>query len=406
MANESGIQWSGLETPAMKEARCSLLIPVDVTYQPEIKTLPPSKVVVRQDRGAKMSQDYLVDFWGSTLLQLVPNPGRRKHPAMLMPVTLTIAGKCHYTLDNYKDFCIMMRTHEESEELNLPRNSEYEWPDVRSLLLCPLCSATAQIPDGTGEFEYWMVFYPLLQVHHGDKESDEMTLATRTICRLVCLDCMTQLLDGMFITVKQTEKDNAVAFSLSAMEILQEAGTVSFLQDGPPRPDEYAHVDDPIDAWTLYSLWESTGAWEALQNDYRSALARSMTANPAPVPKKNGITKDRYGRKCGHCEKMHGKKDKDGAIIRLNCLCKQCKNAYYCSNECKHAAWAVHSLECTSAAEEAKYLKVMSCNACHKSLPYTNMKKCSRCRSAVYCSVECQTADWKTHKVMCKKHTT
>ena len=84
MAKESAIQWSGLETPAMKEARCSLLLPIDVTYQPEIKTLPASTVVVRQDRAAKMSDDYLVNFLGSTLLQLVPNPGSR-HPTM--PVT-------------------------------------------------------------------------------------------------------------------------------------------------------------------------------------------------------------------------------------------------------------------------------------------------------------------------------
>jgi hypothetical protein len=84
MAKESGIQWSGLETPAMKEARCSLVLPIDVAYQPEIKQLPASKVVVRQDKGATMSHDYRVDFWGCTLLQLVPNPGSR-HPTM--PVT-------------------------------------------------------------------------------------------------------------------------------------------------------------------------------------------------------------------------------------------------------------------------------------------------------------------------------
>lgn len=292
----------------------------------------------------------------------------------------------------------MMRTAEESENLNLPPNSEFEWPDVRSLLLCPLCSATALIPNGT-ECEYWMIFYPLLQVEHQDTE---MTLATRTICRLVCLDCMQQLLDGMFLTVKQMEKQNAVAFSLSAMDILQEAGTVSFLQDGPPRPECFAHVDDPVDAWTLFTLWECTGAWEALQSDYRSALARSMMASPGPPPKKHGVLKDRYGRKCGNvgCEKMHGKKDEDGAIIRLSVTCKQCKTVYFCSPECRSAAWAVHSLDCDSE----KKVKLVHCDACKTTLPYTRMKKCSRCRSAVYCSVECQRGDWAQHKVTCRKH--
>lgn len=85
MVKESSIQFSGLETPAMKEARCSLLLPIDAKYQPEIKSLPPSKVVVRQDRGrTNASDDYLVDFWGSTMLQLVPSPGSR-NPTM--PVT-------------------------------------------------------------------------------------------------------------------------------------------------------------------------------------------------------------------------------------------------------------------------------------------------------------------------------
>jgi len=295
----------------------------------------------------------------------------------------------------------MMRNAEEAKILNLPPNSEFEWPAVKSLLLCPLCSATAQVPDGTTDCEYWMVFYPLLQVEH---QESEMTLATRTICRFVCLDCMQQLLDGMFLTVKQTDKPNAVAFSLSAMEILQEAGTVSFLQDGPPRPEEYPHVDDPVDAWTLYTLWESTGAWEALQNDYRSALARSMQGTPAPSAKKNGImqTKDRYGRKCGNmgCEKVHGKRGDDGAIIRLSVICKQCKISYYCSSECRSAAWAVHSLDCEAGKKRAK---LVNCDACKKTLPYTRMKTCSRCRSAVYCSVECQRGAWPLHKVSCRK---
>ena len=297
----------------------------------------------------------------------------------------------------------MMRSGEEAKDLNLPPNGEFEWPDVRSLLLCPLCSAMAQIPNGT-ECEYWMIFYPLLQVEHQGESS--MTLASRTICRLVCLDCMQQLLDGLFLTVKQTEKQNAVAFSLSAMEILQEAGTVSFLQDGPPRPENYAHVDDPIDAWTLFTLWESTGAWEALQNDYRGALARSMMTTPSSPAKKNGdfMTKDRYGRKCGNagCEKMHGKRDStDGAIIRLSVICKQCKLAYYCSNECRSAAWAMHSLDCEESQKKAK---LVHCDACKKKLPYTKMKKCSRCRMAVYCCVECQRGDWTFHKIMCRKY--
>ena len=33
------------------------------------------------------------------------------------------------------------------------------------------------------------------------------------------------------------------------------------------------------------------------------------------------------------------------------------------------------------------------------------MARCSRCKVATYCSRECQTAQWKAHKVACKKLT-
>jgi hypothetical protein len=293
-----------------------------------------------------------------------------------------------------------MRTHHESEYLKLPHNSEYKWPDVKSLFQCPFCSAIAKLPKEE-EHEYWMVFYPLIQVVEANRS--EMTLATRTICRLVCLDCMQQNLDGMFLTIKQTEKTNSV-FSLSAMEMLQEAGTVSFLQDGPPRPKHHPHVDDPIDAWTLYTLWESTGAWQALQNDYCGALTRSLEAHPSPGEDHTEWlqTKDRYGRSCGNqeCDRVHGKKTSDGEITRLSVVCKQCKIEYYCSKLCRNTAWTLHSLECQAGT---KKVKLVQCDACLMTMPYTKLKKCARCRSVVYCSVECQRGAWPRHKAVCKE---
>ena len=38
------------------------------------------------------------------------------------------------------------------------------------------------------------------------------------------------------------------------------------------------------------------------------------------------------------------------------------------------------------------------CYGCHKFKPQTCLKKCSVCKCATYCSVECQKADWKNHK--------
>ncbi|XP_046456442.1 uncharacterized protein LOC124203702 [Daphnia pulex] len=41
------------------------------------------------------------------------------------------------------------------------------------------------------------------------------------------------------------------------------------------------------------------------------------------------------------------------------------------------------------------------CAACNKVSP--SLKRCSRCRSTVYCSVECQHQHWSQHKIVCKK---
>ncbi len=40
------------------------------------------------------------------------------------------------------------------------------------------------------------------------------------------------------------------------------------------------------------------------------------------------------------------------------------------------------------------------CNFCHQKIDL--IKRCSRCRSAIYCNIECQKNDWKDHRVVCK----
>ena len=56
--------------------------------------------------------------------------------------------------------------------------------------------------------------------------------------------------------------------------------------------------------------------------------------------------------------------------------------------------------------EEADRLKEVvahtpdKCGSC--GLPKPDMKKCSRCKTVVYCSKECQIKDWKAgHKHAC-----
>lgn len=448
--------WSGLETKGMKEAKCSLLLQEDAAFEPKIKALPKQRVLVYQDKGFHPNSansstptstpnsnedNFYVDFKGCTILQLEPSFGPT--PQRTMPVTLTVGGRCIFTPENYHDFRVMMRTKEQSREMDIAPNGNFDWPDVQSMLLCPLCGSKAPIPQERDEYEleYWMLFYPLLQITV--MKGSQMTLGTRTVCRLTCLECMENLLEGMLLTVQpgsssqnasNSTKNTRLTFTLPASNVLAEAGSASFLEDGPPRPETHPHVDDILDAWTLYNLWEHSGAWEALQNDYRIVLSRSMqgdagggggggggaaddqdgaaaaSADGDGVPQQPRL-RERLGKACGNpkCKKVQGKKDRtSGEIIRLTIKCKECFSEFYCSKACREKAKEKHRPDCLAKQQERKErrekkAKKVQCDTCQQKLPYTQMKKCSRCRQATYCSVECQRKAWAEHKAHCVK---
>ena len=442
--------WSGLETKGMKEAKCSLLLQEDAAFEPKIKALPKQRVLVYQDKGFHPNSNstnansapnsnednFYVDFKGCTILQLEPSFGPT--PQRTMPVTLTVGGRCIFTPENYHDFRVMMRTKEQSREMDIAPNGNFDWPDVQSMLLCPLCGSKAPIPQERDEYEleYWMLFYPLLQITV--MKGSQMTLGTRTVCRLTCLECMENLLEGMLLTVQPgpssqnavSTKNTRLTFTLPASNVLAEAGSASFLEDGPPRPETHPHVDDILDAWTLYNLWEHSGAWEALQNDYRIVLSRSMQGDAGggagagqegdaaagaagadgELPQQPRL-RERIGKACGNpkCKKVQGKKDRtSGEIIRLTIKCKECFSEFYCSKACREKAKDKHRPDCLAKQQERKErrekkAKKVQCDTCQQKLPYTQMKKCSRCRQATYCSVECQRKAWAEHKAHCVK---
>lgn len=429
--------WSGLETPGMKEAKCSLLLPRDAgsaAFQPKIKPLPAQRVLVYQDKGYNPTQglyggqNFNVDFPGCTILQLEPvmlNPAT-------MPVTLTVGGKCHFTLDNYKDFRVMMRTKEQSQEMNIAPNGNFDWPDVHGLMVCPVCGTTAEMPSQSTrkarQHYYWMLFYPLMQIA---VVGQKMTVGTRTICRLTCVECFKSLIENMTLRVTnkppdQQRRPSALSWSLPVLDVLEEAGSISFLGEGPPTPRPKSHPcpDDIMDAWTLYNMWEQSGAWEALQNDYRDILSRSMNGcgmaparggwknNPDSVnqqPMLEMKLADRYGTTCDNvgCDRIHGKPcPVTGERVRLNYSCEKCKGAHYCSAECRTLAATEHQNNCVvnpkdSQREETR--REVQCDTCKTWHLYSAIKKCSRCKVATYCSVECQKRDWKKHKPFCKK---
>lgn len=405
----------------MMEAKCSLVIQEDGAFDPRIKSLPKQRVLVYQDKGynpvtvngGPQDENFYVDFNGCTILQLEPAPGS---PQRTMPITLTVGGRCIFTPENFQDFKVMMRTKDQSSNMQISPNGNFDWPDVRALLLCPICRNRAEVPKEGDEHEYWLLFYPLLQITV--MQGSQMTLGTRTICRLTCLDCMEDLLEGMTLKVRPAAMEDRrprLSFTLPANEVLAEAGSASFLEDGPPRPETHPHVDDILDAWTLYNLWEHSGAWEALQNDYRIVLSRSMrNENGADSAGSNQealeLKKGRVGKPCGSptCSKVQGKQEETGEYTRLTVKCKSCLMEHYCSKTCREDSKEVHKATCLLNQEarlerRGRKAKQVSCDTCNRRQSYTRMKKCSRCRNATYCSVECQKQDWNRHKEECKK---
>ena len=422
--------WSGLETQGMRDAKCSLLLQEEVTHDAKIKALPQQRVLVYQDKGFHAPRDgseeenYYVDFQGATVLQLEPTISHSTSQ-MTMPITLTVGGRCVFTPENYQDFRVMMRTKEQSDEMAIAPNGNFDWPDVNALLLCPCCGRRGPIPRAGDkrEHEYWMLFYPLLQITV--LKGAQMTLGTRTVCRLTCLECMDDLVEGLFLQVTPggSKKGGAgsnggtstsLAFTLPAADVLAEAGSASFLEDGPPRPESHPHVDDILDAWTLYNLWEHSGAWEALQNDYRLTLSRSMhhengnqTGGNLAVQQQQD---SQLGKPCDNpnCSHVHGQIDEHGDICRLSIKCRECHSEFYCRKACREECREAHLPICCERKQEReerreKKAKKVECDTCGRKFPYTKMKKCSSCRNATYCSVDCQRVDWQSHKYSCKR---
>jgi len=139
----------------------------------------------------------------------------------------------------------------------------------------------------------------------------------------------------------------------------------------------------------------------------------SQSSRCSPCTPKSAM-KEKLGRNCGYfpkCKKVHGQRNANtGDILRLNVKCKECHQEYYCSKYCRDKSKEQHKEQCEKNKAEReqrrnKKSKRVQCDTCHKKLPYTQMKKCSRCRKATYCSVECQRKAWATHKSHCVKRT-
>jgi len=71
--------------------------------------------------------------------------------------------------------------------------------------------------------------------------------------------------------------------------------------------------------------------------------------------------------------------------------CSTCKAAYYCD------------MECAQADDHPQNCRVIPENACVMCWRGGCTQKCGGCKKVLYCSAECRNQDWVSHKTKCKE---
>lgn len=115
---------------------------------------------------------------------------------------------------------------------------------------------------------------------------------------------------------------------------------------------------------------------------------------------------DTCGRTCAHCQ----------ATTQVK-RCSGCFQVFYCSKLCQRSHWRLHKQQCrklqkTASRDDAAFAaskddvkgKTTAVNTCRNCKNTGgDMKHCSRCSLATYCSKACQQLDWPAHKAHCKQ---
>lgn len=368
-----------METPAMRAIKCSLMLPKECACIVEIRELPAKTVTVHQDQGYRPKRSILgggsfaVDFKGCKVIQLVIADPEGE----MMPVTLTVAGKCRFSRKCRDEFSITMRSRKESMRKGWGNNGEFNWPDVRGFYLCPVCGNTH---DPGGKRDYWMLIHPLMQAYTAPNNSP--LFGFRMICRLTCAECFESLTNGQLVQVK---KSDGSCDEVPVAEVLRKVSFLPFLDYGEGM--HVPKVDRAFDAWPLYHVWEKTGTWAAIQVFHANSFSSGFTNHGLPVDvrgrgsenlmidedqKEDEATKPAAARqddwKCMACDK------------ESKHICSRCKVVKYCSVQCQQADWPRHKhAECFANLPKVE-LKMKTCSIAPQGVPKpVSPVKCPKC---------------------------
>mmetsp|Transcript_22511 Transcript_22511/g.51541 ORF Transcript_22511/g.51541 Transcript_22511/m.51541 type:complete len:651 (-) Transcript_22511:546-2498(-) len=376
----------------MKAIKCSLMLPKECACTVEIRELPAKTVTVHQDKGYRPKRSILgggsfaVDFKGCKVIQLVISDPEGE----MMPVTLTVAGKCRFSRKCRDEFSITMRSRKESLKKGWGNNGEFNWPDVRGFYLCPVCGTTH---EPSGKKEYWMLIHPLMQAYTAPNNSP--LFGFRMICRLTCSNCFDSLTNGQIVQVK---KADGSCDRIPVAEVLHRVAFLPFLDYGEGM--HVPKVERAFDAWPLYHVWEKTGTWAAIQVFHANSFSSGFTNAGLPV--------DVRGR--GSENLMLGGEDEkqDEAVAAVTIsnqvtrkddwkckacgkeakhLCSRCKVVKYCSAKCQQLDWPRHKAdECFKASKNLPKveLKMQTCSISPPGLPEPESAiKCSKCKEEI-----------------------
>ncbi|XP_064615597.1 uncharacterized protein LOC135479635 [Liolophura sinensis] len=99
------------------------------------------------------------------------------------------------------------------------------------------------------------------------------------------------------------------------------------------------------------------------------------------------------GQQCANCKTIGGELKK----------CTGCKTTAYCSKSCQQAHWPRHKASCKRGPQNGDTDSSDQVQQCANCKVYDeDLKKCTKCRTASYCSRGCQEDHWPQHKSTCE----
>ena len=98
-------------------------------------------------------------------------------------------------------------------------------------------------------------------------------------------------------------------------------------------------------------------------------------------------------------------------VLALSSTKCSCGETNYCNSGCQRKDWPKHEASCQSPERkmdagidhQSSSTSTSSLNFCAScGSTSTVLRACTKCRSVKYCGRECQSKDWKRHKLVCK----